>query len=480
MAGWRITRSGGMCIGEDSMSGGFGDVVVMLPGLIGSVLCKDGKPLWGTSPGALWGTVAGSNLEQLTLTGADNGEDDLGDGIVATAPVPNAEIIPGLWKQGGYSRLATDLVTRLGLTPGENFFEFPYDWRRDNRVSARRLAMVAPSWLANWKERSGNGDARIVLVAHSMGGLVGRYFMECLEGWKIVRTMVSFGTPYRGSGNAVDFLCNGFVWKVGPVPAFDGTAALRSFDSIYQLLPIYPFVEQGGTALARLTEVSHRHLDGARVLRARAFHDEMAAARASNASDPAYAAAASRIRPVVGVNQPTWQSAVLKDGIMTPLRTHEGKELGGDGTVSRVSAIPIEGEETSATYFATTHSALQSVPAALEHLKGVMTGAAIDLRRFRSDQGVGAPIRLAIRDAYPADEPFVLEAVPSTYRQTLNGTVERLDEPAEARRLVLRPSDGLHRAEASLTPGLYRASVQGQGLAPVDDIFLVLDPGRRA
>ncbi len=44
---------------EDTMAGGFGDVVVMLPGLIGSVLCKDGEPLWGTSPGALWGLVAG-------------------------------------------------------------------------------------------------------------------------------------------------------------------------------------------------------------------------------------------------------------------------------------------------------------------------------------------------------------------------------------------------------------------------------------
>ncbi len=292
--------------------------------------------------------------------------------------------------------------------------------------------------------------------------------------------MVSFGTPYRGSGNAVDFLCNGFVWKVGPVSAFDGTDALRSFDSLHQLLPIYPFVEQGGTALARLTEVSHRYLDGARVLKAKAFHDEMAAARKSNGGDPAYAAAASRIRPVVGVNQPTWQSAVLKDGIMTPLRTHEGTELGGDGTVSRISAIPIEDEETSATYFATTHSALQSVPAALEHLRGVMTGAAIDLRRFRSDKGGGASIRLAIRDAYRADEPFVLEAAPSSYRQTLNGIVERLDEPAEPRRLVLRPRDDVPPCRDLAAPGPLPRVRPGQGLTPVEDIFLVLDPGGRS
>jgi hypothetical protein len=480
MVGRHIMRSGGTIRGEASMAGGFGDVVVMLPGLIGSVLSKDGKPLWGTSPGALWGLVAGKNLESLTLSGADNGEDDLGDGIVATALVPNAEIVPGLWKQGGYSRLAADLISRLGLTPGENYFEFPYDWRRDNRVSARKLEKAAHGWLATWKERSGNEDAKIVLVSHSMGGLVGRYFMECLEGWKVVRTMVSFGTPYRGSGNAVDFLCNGFIQKVGPVAAFDGTDALRSFDSVYQLLPIYPFVDCGGAELARLTEVSHRHLDGARVLKARAFHDEIASARASNGDVQAYAASGMTIRPVVGVNQPTWQSAVLKEGVMTPSRLHGGKELGGDGTVSRVSAIPIEDKETSATYFATTHSALQSVPAALEHLRGVMTGTAIDLGKFRSDQGMGEPISLSIRDAYSADEPFVLEAVPGAYRQTLDGTVERLDEPAEPRSLTLRRKEGVHRAEASLPPGLYRATVSGQGLVPVDDIFLVLDPSAQA
>ncbi|WP_264048932.1 lipase/acyltransferase domain-containing protein [Methylobacterium flocculans] len=462
------------------MAGGFGDVVVVLPGLIGSVLTKDGKPLWGTSPGALWGTIIGENLDRLRLTGEDNGDEDLGDGIVASGLVPNPEIIPRLWKQGGYSRLGADLVSRLGLTRGENYFEFPYDWRRDNRVSARKLARVAPQWLAKWKTSSGNENAKIVLVSHSMGGLVGRYFMECLEGWKIVRTMVSFGTPYRGAGNAVDFLCNGFTWKVGSVSAFDGTDALRSFDSAYQLLPVYPFVEHGGTELARISEIALPHLDAARVLRAKAFHDEMQAARASNDGIQGYLASGMNIRPVVGINQPTWQSASLKDEVLTPVRAHEGKDHGGDGTVPRVSAIPIGDKEASVTYVATSHSALQSVPAALDHLKGVMTGAGIDLGKFRTGHAGGAPIRLSIQDAYRADEPVHLEAVPTGYLQSLNGTVERIDEPAAPRTVFLRPRDGIFRAEVSLEPGLYRASVGGKGLATVDDIFLVLDPGARA
>ena len=462
------------------MADGFGDVVVVLPGLIGSVLTKDGRPLWGTSPGALWGTVVGDNLERLKLTGEDNGDEDLGDGIVASGLVPNPEIVPRLWKQGGYSRLGADLISRLGLTRGENYFEFPYDWRRDNRVSALKLARVAPQWLAKWRKSSGNENARIVLVSHSMGGLVGRYFMECLEGWKIVRTMVSFGTPYRGAGNAVDFLCNGFTWKVGPVSAFDGTDALRSFDSVYQLLPVYPFVEHGGTVLARISEVALPHLDAARVLKAKAFHDEMQAARASNDGIPGYLASGMSIRPVVGINQPTWQSASLKDGVLTPLRSHEGEDLGGDGTVPRVSAIPIRDKEASATYVATSHSALQSVPAALDHLKGVMTGTGIDLDKFRTGHAGGGQISLSIQDAYSANGPVLLEAKASEYTQTLSGTVQRLDEPAEPESLVLRPRDDTYRGELLLPPGLYRASVSGKGMETVEDIFLVLDHSERA
>ncbi|WFU19455.1 hypothetical protein [Bradyrhizobium sp. CB3481] len=125
----------------------------------------------------------------------------------------------------------------------------PYDWRRSNRVSARRLAAIVPTWLNAWREKSGNSEAKVVFVVHSMGGLVARHYVECLKGWKMTTTILSFGTPYKGSGNALGFLCNGFAWKIGPVKAFDGTDVLRSFDSVYQLLPTYPFVKEPGQGL---------------------------------------------------------------------------------------------------------------------------------------------------------------------------------------------------------------------------------------
>jgi hypothetical protein len=84
------------------------DVVVLLPGITGSVLQKDGKDLWAISGQAAWSilTSLGSSLQQLKLAGDDPEVDDLGDGIIATRLMPDAHLVPGLWKIYGYSALS--------------------------------------------------------------------------------------------------------------------------------------------------------------------------------------------------------------------------------------------------------------------------------------------------------------------------------------------------------------------------------------
>lgn len=44
------------------------DIVVVIPGLIGSVLSKDGKRLWGTSAGALYRMNANTAVKLTVLT----------------------------------------------------------------------------------------------------------------------------------------------------------------------------------------------------------------------------------------------------------------------------------------------------------------------------------------------------------------------------------------------------------------------------
>ena len=57
------------------------DLVVLLPGITGSVLQKDGKDVWAISGQAAWNVLKGSAIEKLVLKYDDPEADDIGDGI---------------------------------------------------------------------------------------------------------------------------------------------------------------------------------------------------------------------------------------------------------------------------------------------------------------------------------------------------------------------------------------------------------------
>ena len=127
-----------------------GDVVVLLPGILGSVLQRDGKDVWAPSPGrsvAACGPSAAA-LRSLELTTDPWEVDDLGDGVTATPPDVGRAHHPravGIDGYGGITRMITDT---FDVVHGETYIEFPYDWRRDNRVAARRLRRLADEKLA--------------------------------------------------------------------------------------------------------------------------------------------------------------------------------------------------------------------------------------------------------------------------------------------------------------------------------------------
>ena len=197
------------------------DVVVVLPGITGSVLRDSrGRDVWAPTAGAAARALVtlGRSLADLELR-----DEDADDGVTAPLMVPDLHLIPGLWKIDGYSKLSAYLQREFAVTPGRNFFTFPYDWRRDNRVAARRLKEQADRWLREWRRES--PDAKLILVGHSMGGLVARYFLECLDGWRDTRRLVTFGTPYRGSLNALNFLVHGMQKTARPGPGAGPVAA---------------------------------------------------------------------------------------------------------------------------------------------------------------------------------------------------------------------------------------------------------------
>ncbi|MFG2333980.1 hypothetical protein ACGFMM_30780 [Streptomyces sp. NPDC048604] len=348
------------------------DVVVLLPGITGSVLTKDGKDVWAPSLTAVLGalTSLGRSLDSLELEDDDWHADDLGDGIVAERLVPDLHTLPGLWKIDGYSRIERFLTEQFDIKEGENYFPFPYDWRRDNRAAARRLRDRSRDWLGDWRRTSGNDDAQLVLIGHSMGGLVARYFVEALAGWQDTRAVVTFGTPFYGSLNAVEFLANGFSKRIGPFE-HDLTRLLRSLTALHQLVPVYKCVygpdgEPVAPVKAGLPGWQPRwtsHLTD--------FFDEMETAAVVNRKDPAWDSHQVVYQPIVGMDQPTRQSARLVDGKLETLLTRGDHDEGGDGTVPKLSAA-LSGTENASTFVPQRHASLQNQDAMLDHLKGVL------------------------------------------------------------------------------------------------------------
>jgi CHAT domain/Lecithin:cholesterol acyltransferase len=478
------------------------DVIVFLPGIMGSVLERNGKDIWAPSAGGFLNAVASrlNDIKSLRLEADPIDQPDLRDGVIATKLMPSAQIIPGLWKIDGYSE-TSEAIEKVfeNVQLNRNYFEFPYDWRRDNRVAAKRLQASTEKWLKDWQTASdGDPDAKLILVAHSMGGLVSRYFLEVLGGWRSTRALITFGTPYSGSLNALNFLANGYKKAFNLI---DMSEMLRSFTSIYQLLPNYKCCDYGDGELFRVDNPRGiPNVDPQRVAAAFSFHREIAESQAKNSLLPEYATAGYRIYPVVGTHQPTLQSARIVQGASGQVQLisdYLGQDYSGDGTVPRVSATPLEWKDSSLGMFvADRHASLQYSGPVLEYLDGVLTGLYMQNAIQRNieqivaaDDGLQRAVNeaidrssglvrlgVAIDDAFAVDEPILVRVNSDRPTAMLKAIIQSSADNSFVSETQLQPaSDKTFSAElAGLPNGLYRITIQGdQNVLPVADLFEV-------
>lgn len=149
-------------------------------------------------------------------------------------------VIRVLEEAGRYER------TPIG-TPAEGnrrrLYVFDYDWRQDNIHSARQLH----AFIEKIRRDHGQPDLKVDVVAHSMGGLIARYYSRygtqdvlndndfpvTMEGASRLRRVVLLGTPNFGSVLAADLLDKGMRVGFGTVPP----DIVATFPSAYQLLP---------------------------------------------------------------------------------------------------------------------------------------------------------------------------------------------------------------------------------------------------
>ncbi len=455
------------------------DVVVVLPGIMGSTLAKKGSLVWAPSAGVVLRAIAtfGNSIRKLTLP-AGIGDAHPDDEVEPVALMPDLHLLPGIWSANiGYDVLLDWLRTRFHLiepastdpTRIPNLLPVPYDWRLSSRYNGRRLKGIVEPALERWRSQGEPfAEAKLIFVCHSMGGLVARWYIEKEGGAALTRKLVTLGTPYRGALNALDQLVNGVRRGIGPL-GLDLTAFARSLPSVHQLLPEYACIESAG-GLLKTTETALPELDTSMVTDAMRFHDEL---------DQAVGVSPAGVydhHPIVGIRQTTPTTARVSGSSVEPVETIGGEDEGGDATVPRLSAIPKKERPDSPIirYVADQHGSLQSNAAVLDELEGILTGKPTIYR--------AAPrVELGVRA-----EPLVLAGEKVAIEATVIGG-ERLALEArvlnERRKVVrtaaLRPSKGVHRAQLEpLPPGGYRVVVGGVGstaskVAPVTCTVLV-------
>jgi hypothetical protein len=182
--------------------------------------------------------------------------------------------------------------------------------------------------------------------------------------------------------------------------------------------------------------------------------------------------------PVVGIEQPTAQTAALAGGKLSLLNSYEGRDLGGDGTVPRVSATPIEMSEAKREiYAAESHGALQNADGTLANLRGVLTRDKIDLRKFQRAEDA-TMLTLEVDDVVLPGEALVARVRPSqgNPKVSLRLTPLGAGGSESEERLTRDAEPGWQSGRFALEPGVWRVTALAEGANSVSDLVVVAAP----
>ena len=219
--------------------------VILIPGAFGTRLRDrvSGEEIW---PGPWWRILV-SSYPELALdidpaTNAPRPSPLEAAGIADQALRSDfyGPILRTLTQFGGYARAQPGTAARKGE---RRYYVLSYDWRQDNLSSVRELDRLIEAVRRDYADPA----LRVDLVAHSMGGLIARYYLRfgtrevldgaphqvTMEGSDRVRKLVLLGTPNLGSVSSLHAFIRGekIGWRrISP-------RTLATFPSGYQLFP---------------------------------------------------------------------------------------------------------------------------------------------------------------------------------------------------------------------------------------------------
>lgn len=244
--------------------------VIVIPGILGSKLrdAESGRVVWGAFIGTYANPSRGDGARLVALPMAEGRAlAELRDGVEPTGVLDRVRVgilglpvdlqaylyILGALGVGGYRDQDLGESGAIEYGPGHfTCFQFAYDWRRDNVENARRLhafILAKRAYIAAQLGRPEEG-IKFDLVAHSMGGLLARYYLRygtqdlpedgslpplTWAGAATVERAVLVGTPNAGAVESFVQLVEGARLSF-LLPRYP-PAVLGTMPSIYQLLP---------------------------------------------------------------------------------------------------------------------------------------------------------------------------------------------------------------------------------------------------
>lgn len=248
--------------------------VISIPGTIGSkLIVRDTKEaIWGGDDGLSIDPEVPENIRKIALPISKGDEPlrELRDNIRPNGVlrVAKASIFGTILEVDVYQGVISTLIAGgfdFRKTREEEIrdreinldsFEFPYDWRRDIVEAAQELddfITRKSDQVFETRQKVFGAEARrpkFDIVAHSMGGLVTRYYLMygaadlpedgslpelTWAGAKNINTVVFIAPPNSGSVLSFENLVNGKSF--GPLQPFYEPALLGTQVSVYQLFP---------------------------------------------------------------------------------------------------------------------------------------------------------------------------------------------------------------------------------------------------
>lgn len=188
--------------------------IVVIPGVGGSRLTADGQIVWISNEA--------SKLDKLACYTDGSSKKTVGT-------LGNNDGIYGPYDTYGF--LYRRLATKFSSTYDVLFF--PYDWRLSNNTTANKLASAL------------NAYDEVVLVCHSMGGLVASKYLMTASNRSKVSKLITIGTPFQGAPHLVyvaesgDFNILFLVSGVAP----NVINLVQNFHATYQLAPTAEYTE---------------------------------------------------------------------------------------------------------------------------------------------------------------------------------------------------------------------------------------------